>query len=100
MKKMLSILLSLSLIFFTPTVSMAAHTHSWGPDLYYKTHNIKPPLNSDDCLTVQVFNKHTCLTCGVTETWVASTYQLEHNYQNGRCVYCGMGYLKIDEPTI
>ncbi|MDO5337698.1 MAG: desmoglein-4 [Eubacteriales bacterium] len=93
-KQSFAILATISTVIATPLTAMAAHTHSWGPDMYYGSEIEKPALWEDTCATRHIYNYHTCLTCGFSEIWESNSYVLQHSFVNNSCIYCGLTYLR------
>ncbi|MCR2019363.1 desmoglein-4 [Blautia pseudococcoides] len=92
-KALLSLLLAIS-VFATPLTAYAAHTHSWGPTMFYKNVDEQPLPWEGKCVTRHVYNYHTCLTCGQSEVWESNSFEMSHKMVNNVCIYCGMGYAR------
>ena len=92
-KVFLSLLVAVSVL-ATPLTAFAAHTHSWGPTMFYGYIDEQPLPWEGKCVTRHVYNYHTCLTCGESEVWESNSYVMSHNMVNNVCTYCGMGYAR------
>lgn len=80
-----------------PITALAAHTHNWGADHYYKLVTEKPSPYDDwsKCITNHSYNYHDCLTCGEREVFEVATVEFKHNFVNGICTNgCGKGYAR------
>lgn len=93
-KKVFISLLVMVSILAAPLTVFAAHTHSWGPTMYYGFSDDKPLPWENRCVIRHVYNYRSCLTCGVTEIWEATSYEMQHHMVDNVCVYCGKGYAR------
>jgi len=94
LKRFVAILLVASAVVVTPLTALAAHSHSWGPTMYYGNRDEMPAPWENRCVIRHIYNYHTCLTCGETAVWESNSYEMEHKFVNGICVYCGRGYAR------
>lgn len=96
-KKSILSLMVVAGIVAAPMTAFAAHTHNWGTDMFYGYEDEQPSSIGWDCVTRHVYNYHQCLTCGAVEVFETETYEMEHSFSNGICVYCGKGYARDAE---
>lgn len=94
LKRTIATLLMACSIIATPLTAYAAHSHSWGATMVYRTVDVQPLPWEGKCVTRHVYHYHDCLTCGEREIWEGNVIEMEHKMVNDRCVYCGMGYAR------
>ena len=92
-KAIISFLVVISVL-ASPLTAFAAHTHTWGPDLYYGYDDEMPLPWEGKCVTRHIYNYHSCLTCGYTVLWISNSYEMEHHFVNNKCTLCGLGYAR------
>lgn len=87
-KKIIACLLMALLLI--PTINTSAHTHEFGASQFDGIEYLKENPFSSGCATRYTYHVRTCNLCGYTQRFIYSSQQMNHNYQNNKCIYCGM----------
>lgn len=93
-KKSIAIIMATCTVALSPLSVFAAHTHKWGPDMYYGYIDEQPEIWETCCVTRHIYNYHTCLTCGQEEVWESNAYKMNHHFVNDQCTYCGLAFAR------
>ena len=89
-KKIIAAGLLMVLLLMPASIHSFAHTHEFGPSQFDGVEYLKENPFSSGCAIRYTYHTRACNLCGVTQRFVYSSQQMNHNYQNNKCIYCGM----------